>query len=147
MRRLAAFLAMLSLLTPALRGQDQEKPQTPKAAPQKPAEAPTGWATSKEIREWKAHQIFSIDVSPDEKLIVTASEDLKAKIWNTMTGETSTDLTGHEDWVRCARFSPDGSHVLTGGEDQKIILFATTGGKQIHPECSETSVWSLSTNF
>ena len=114
-------LIFLSLSFAPVFAQDE----TPPSADAK--KAPKGWGSSKSIREWKAHQTFSLSISPDGKHLVTGSEDKNAKVWNTESGKTLTDLTGHDDWVRSVRFSPDGKHIVTGGEDQKILVFGLDG--------------------
>lgn len=39
--------------------------------------------------------------------------------------------TGHTEYVRTARFSPNGKFVITGGEDKTVIVWETLSGKKI----------------
>lgn len=32
-------------------------------------------------------------------------------------------LLGHEDWVRCVAFSPDGKHIVSGSDDNTIRIW------------------------
>src|SRR5207248_5723435 len=46
--------------------------------------------------------------SPDGSLIVTASRDKSARIWDAATGKELLVLSGHNDQLSSAAFSPDG---------------------------------------
>lgn len=50
--------------------------------------------------------------SPDGKLIVTASNDKTAKVWN-LNGQLLQTLVGHQGFVKYAAFSPDGKRIVT----------------------------------
>jgi len=69
-----------------------------------------------------------ITFSPDEKYILTASEDKTAKTWDAATGKLILDLKGHTDGVKFAKFSPDGKSILTSSNDNTNKLWdAKTG--------------------
>lgn len=55
--------------------------------------------------------------SPDNKYIVTASDDKTAKIWDAKSGQLRFTLSGHTDAVNSAAFSPDGKSVVTASND------------------------------
>jgi WD40 repeat protein len=63
--------------------------------------------------------------SPDGSMIVTASDDNTARVWNTATGEALTPPLLHHDWgkVTDAAFSPDGQWVATASEDGTARLW------------------------
>jgi WD40 repeat protein len=69
--------------------------------------------------------------SPDGKLVVTASWDKTAKIWDARTGRLLRTLRGHVQGVRDAEFSPDGKHVVTGSayNDWTARIWETASGK------------------
>lgn len=70
--------------------------------------------------------VWRIAVSPNGKLIATASEDKTAKIWD-WQGNLITSLIGHQDVVRGVAFSPDSKIVATASYDKTIKLWNTQG--------------------
>ena len=52
--------------------------------------------------------VNSVGFSPTAKLVVTASADQNAIIWNSGDGHEVGTLKGHTAWVYSASFSPDG---------------------------------------
>jgi WD40 repeat protein len=92
--------------------------------------------------------ILSIAFSPDGKRVVTASQDNTAKIWDVGTrkllrtlGQTpkpgrapaaaAGEQDGHGRAVLAAVFSPDGTQILTGGADNRAILWDAARGKPV----------------
>src|SRR6266545_4416298 len=57
--------------------------------------------------------IFAVEWHPDGTLLVSASSDEVARIWDAQQGQLCQTLSGHTAAVRTARFSPDGNRVLT----------------------------------
>jgi dipeptidyl aminopeptidase/acylaminoacyl peptidase len=76
--------------------------------------------------------------SPDGKLIVTASDDNTARVWDAETGRLRATLT-HAAAVNEASFSPDGKRIVTASYDQTARVWeAKTGhlldnSKRAHP--------------
>lgn len=66
--------------------------------------------------------------SPDGRLVVTASEDGTAAIWEASGGQPLHRLGGGGA-LRSAHFSPDGSRVLTAGADGQARLWETATGQ------------------
>ena len=71
--------------------------------------------------------VSSAAFSPDGQLLVTASQDGSARVWETATGASIADLLGHTDSVVRARFSPDGA----GLDDETKLAFTIGGGLRI----------------
>jgi WD40 repeat protein len=71
--------------------------------------------------------------SPDGKLVVTASWDKTAKIWDARTGRLLRTLRGPTEGVRDAEFSPDGKQIVTGSayEDTVARIWNTATGKLV----------------
>jgi WD40 repeat protein len=68
------------------------------------------------------------DFSPDGQMIVTASSDSKARLWN-LSGKLLSELKGHKGWVSYAAFSPDGKTVGTASLDSTGRLWDLDGNE------------------
>lgn len=88
--------------------------------------------------------VFSVDLSPDDELVATASRDESVGLWDVQTGEPKAFLpTGH--WVQSVAFSPDGGHLAAGGADgvTRLWRLATRGEpRELGPAGGK--VWSVS---
>lgn len=86
----------------------------------------------KEVSELRGHKdnITSAMFNQNETLIVTASRDRTARVWNVRTGASEAVLSEHTDWVNSAAFSPDGRLVVTASDDGTAIVSET---QTMHP--------------
>jgi WD40 repeat protein len=73
--------------------------------------------------------VEDLHISPDGKLILTASTDRTAKVWS-VTGQLLHTLKGHQDTIKTAIFSPDGQSILTASYDRTIKLWSLDGHLQ-----------------
>jgi WD domain, G-beta repeat/APAF-1 helical domain len=69
--------------------------------------------------------------SPDGNLLLTASEDDTARLWDAGTGMEIRALRGHKDTVASGAFSPDGTLILTASADNTARLWDATTGTEI----------------
>lgn len=76
--------------------------------------------------------ISSIQFSPDDSKVATASDDNTAKIWDAETGRLLVDLKGHIKKINTAKFSPDGTMLVTASSDSTIIVWEVLTGKILH---------------
>ena len=64
-----------------------------------------------------------LDLSPDGRLMVSASFDYSAVMWSLPEFDEAATLIGHDAAVNIARFSPDGRWLVTGGDDNQVLLW------------------------
>jgi WD40 repeat protein len=72
--------------------------------------------------------IQSATFSPDGKLVVTASSDNFARVWDAATGALVRELKGHESRLESASFSPDGKSVVTASYDNTARVWDVATG-------------------
>ncbi|KAJ6255789.1 hypothetical protein Dda_9470 [Drechslerella dactyloides] len=66
--------------------------------------------------------------SPDGKLLASASEKYKIRLWDTATGSPLRTLDGHTSWVNAAAFSPSDKLMASGSHDTTVKLWNTATG-------------------
>ena len=86
----------------------------------------------------------ALDISPDQKLLVSASYDQTIKLWqilrepdgtpkgrlvHTLTAPDSPTLS-HNNWIYDVRFSPDGQKIASASIDGTIKIWSNTGAYQ-----------------
>ncbi|WP_261576485.1 P-loop NTPase fold protein, partial [Frankia gtarii] len=62
--------------------------------------------------------------------IISGSDDGTIRIWDRQNGTEQTTLTGHTDWVRAVAVTPDGSEIVSVG-DQTIRIWDRRRGRQV----------------
>jgi WD40 repeat protein len=76
-------------------------------------------------------EVQDANFSDDGALVVTASADGTAGLWDARSGNPIRTLTGHQNWVHTARFSPDGKLIATSSWDGTAKLWDTSTGKAL----------------
>ena len=72
-----------------------------------------------------------MEFSPDGKLLLTGSDDTRARVWDVATGEIKFELSGHTASVTSVAISPDGLRILTGSQDHSAKLWDVAAGREI----------------
>jgi WD40 repeat protein len=52
-------------------------------------------------------------------------------VWDAGTGQELFTLKGHNGYVRCVAFSPDGQRILTSSDDRTARLWEATTGEEV----------------
>jgi WD40 repeat protein len=86
----------------------------------------------KAIMRGHKNVVNTVSFSPDGKIVVTASGDSTAGLWNSETGEILREMSGHKGAVNSAVFSPDGTLILTASEDKTARLWNVETGEVVY---------------
>ena len=78
--------------------------------------------------------VRGLALSPDGKMLVTASFDYSAVVWKAKGLEEHMTLLGHEAAVNTAEFSPNGKVLATAGDDGVILLWTAAQLGQETPQ-------------
>jgi WD40 repeat protein len=70
---------------------------------------------------------FALDFSPDGSRIVTACTEKKVNIYRVTDGSLQYSFTATGTWVMSVDWSKDGKYIVTGGNDNAIKVWDTTG--------------------
>ncbi|OUL28577.1 NB-ARC domain-containing protein [Nostoc sp. 106C] len=65
-------------------------------------------------------------------ILATSSDDTTIKLWDVTTGECLQTLWGHNSWVHCISFSPNGQILASGSRDQTVKLWDWHTGECLH---------------
>lgn len=61
--------------------------------------------------------------SPDGRLLATASDDRKIRLWRMEDLQLSAALDGHKHYVNGVAFSPDGKLIVSGSHDKQVGIW------------------------
>jgi WD40 repeat protein len=79
---------------------------------------------TKVLHQWKSDSpLIACRIAPNGQQAATTSEDSNVTLWKVTTGDKTT-LKGHESWPHALAYSPDGSTLVTGGCDGKLIWWS-----------------------
>jgi WD40 repeat protein len=84
------------------------------------------------IRSFPAHKdaIYSMALSPDDKILATGSYDQKIKLWDAETGKELKTLSGHNGCVFGLAFRPDGKILASASADRTVKLWDVASGER-----------------
>jgi len=90
----------------------------------------------KALRVFKGHKKSpaSFELSPDRRVLATASFDATIRLWEFATGAPLKTIEAHKDGVEDVAFSPDGFYLLSCGTpaDPTVRLWDVKTGKELH---------------
>jgi eukaryotic-like serine/threonine-protein kinase len=87
--------------------------------------------------------VTAMDVSPDGRTLLTASEDRTSRLWSMADGQPLGPPLGHQASLRHAGFSPDGGRFVTVQNDGLVRVWAMPRG---HPRDHVLTTTSLLTD-
>ena len=97
------------------------------------------------IRTLEGHSeaVYSVDITPDNKKVVSGSRDKTAKIWSMDDGKLLYTFQGHTNYVYSVAVHPSGEFLATGSEDKtwklwslkaETLLYTSEDTHMIHKE-------------
>jgi WD40 repeat protein len=76
--------------------------------------------------------VYAVAYSPDGRTILTGSEDMTARLWDTATRRPRGEPLLHQGTVYSVAFGPpDGRVILTGSDDGTARLWQTSTGQPV----------------
>ncbi|PGH18525.1 protein HIR1 [Helicocarpus griseus UAMH5409] len=94
--------------------------------------------------ERKDFEVYSCDVSPDGKRLVTAAGDGHVRIWSTEAIYNAADpayadkprqlasMSNHSGTIHAVRFSPNGRYVASGADDKIVCIYMLESNPPSH---------------
>ena len=73
--------------------------------------------------------IWSVAITPDDKTVISGSEDKTVKVWDLATGKCRATFEGHTNAVLGIAVTPDGKTVISGSEDKTVKVWDLATGK------------------
>lgn len=117
---------------------------------QSPQPAPTPKVAGKLVWAARGHQgaIRSISWSFDGRRLVSAGNDMKARVWDVSTGKVLVTYHGHTTGIHTVAWSPRGLLIASAGFDHQIHVWSATRGAQMnmyqgHKQPVRSLAWSV----
>jgi WD40 repeat protein len=91
-----------------------------------------GSLKEKKVLSGHTGPVYAVAFHPKEAgVLVSASLDKTARVWNLADGKTTLEIKGHTDIVDTVAYSPDGKAVATAGADKSVRLWNAKDGKEL----------------
>eukprot|EP00759_Apiculatamorpha_spiralis_P027557 PhF_6_TR30374/c0_g2_i4/m.44502 len=78
-----------------------------------------------------SERVTSVAFSPDNKYIVSGSEDGSVSVWDASSGEEVRVMYGHLDGVSSVAFSPDNKYIVSGSQDSTVRMWDATSEEDL----------------
>lgn len=76
------------------------------------------------------NKVNSIAISPNGRLLASASEDRSLRLWDLANGHQIRVLRGHTGSVNCVAFSPNGQLLASASSDKSVRLWDVKSGHE-----------------
>lgn len=96
------------------------------------------------VLEGHTHLVYAITLSQNQRFLASASADNTTRLWNLDTNLQVGPPLQHDDFVRCAALSADGTVLVTGCQDSKLYTWDIHG---ILKEASLEELLPIGTNI
>lgn len=84
------------------------------------------------LLEWQVGDAIDVVAfHPSEYQLATGGRDNAVRLWDTTSGNETTILAGHSDWITSLAYSPDGTVLASGGRDNNIWLWNIDTGTSL----------------
>jgi WD40 repeat protein len=78
----------------------------------------------------QSERLWSLDLSPDDRLLAIGCANGAVKLWRFPTGECEATFTNHAAGVYDMRFSPDGRLLVSSSQDNSVRLYDVLARRQ-----------------
>jgi WD40 repeat protein len=75
--------------------------------------------------------VNAVAISPDNRFIVSASDDKTLKIWDAATGAEQATLKGHIRKVNACAVSPDSRFIVSSSGDNTLKIWDASRGQEL----------------
>jgi len=76
-------------------------------------------------------RITALSLTPDNRYVISASDDTTIKVWDIEQQKVTRTLAGHGDRVTDLALTPDGNRILSGSWDQSIRIWDLRTGADL----------------